>query len=162
MYTSGQSVRAKYGVRNENSGSTIGVFRSLLSSTYHQYDRNWNGLEWDIFCLDVGNIFGPFLVSFCWKQFLIEIETCNSRKTHLTHSCVSWHLCVHSCPDPLSWIHSTSSTIHTICTIPLLKYHGFTGKLRRKRSRHWECQLWRAATDRSQAKCSHSIHRQHF
>ena len=112
MCTSGRSVRAKYGVRNENSGSTIGVFRSLLSSTYHQYDRNWNGLEWDIFCLDVGNIFGPFLVSFCWKQFLIEIETYNSRKTHLTYSCVSWHLCVHSCPDPLSWIHSTLHYSH--------------------------------------------------
>ena len=38
---------------------------------------------------------------------MIEIETYNSRKTHLTYSCVSWHLCVHSCPDPLSGIHTT-------------------------------------------------------
>ena len=108
------SLRAKYGVRNGNSGSTIGVFRSLLSSTHHQYDRTWNDLEWDLFCLDLRTIYGPFFVSFCWKQFLIEIETYNSRKTHLTYSCVSWHLCVHSCPDSLSWIHSTSTPLFTL------------------------------------------------
>ena len=45
---------------------------------------------------------------------MIEIETYNSRKTHLTYSCVSWHLCVHSCPDPLSWIHSTSTPLFTL------------------------------------------------
>ena len=60
------------------------------------------------------NFFWAFFVSFCWKQFLIEIETYNSRKTHLTYSCVSWHLCVHSCPDPLSWIHSTSTPLFTL------------------------------------------------